>query len=420
MLKSDFFSDSRSFASPVLSAPALALMADSDLEVGKTLGALLLGASAAFALSGVVGLQCVVYFKMYPDDGYTIKSLVTAVWTLDFTHSAFLVASLVDYFVTNFGNKTHINYIPWSIALTVVMTAIQTFLAQCRLTAEQLLRTENLTILMAAKMLNDENFPASKNNWYITGPIVRLFSLRLLSSYGISLTTTLAASVSTAEMVHLHKYSAFTLHYPGWVFTSGLALSAGTDVIITGFLYYFLREMRRRTASTIMIQIVDTLTLYTLETGALTWYVAFPAPVTHALTARCFQWLTMPTNLIFLGLHFVIAKRMCLRVSMYSPYLVDLRDRYLIVYANSLLASLNTRQELRRMRTGTSRSRRSGFSSENSRIPDPLEVYMSPTKSQRLEISVQKTVDVETADAVTELTSANGRRSRRFSAWDPS
>jgi hypothetical protein len=40
------------------------------------------------------------------------------------------------------------------------------------------------------------------------------------------------------------------------------------------------------------------------------------------------QWLTMPYNLVFLGLHFVISK----------------------LYANSLLISLNTRKALREMR----------------------------------------------------------------------
>jgi hypothetical protein len=35
-----------------------------------------------------------------------------------------------------------------------------------------------------------------------------------------------------------------------WVFTTGLSLSASVDIIITGWLCYFLQKMRRRTAST--------------------------------------------------------------------------------------------------------------------------------------------------------------------------
>ncbi|KAF5385036.1 hypothetical protein D9615_000872 [Tricholomella constricta] len=145
-------------------SPRLSLrsaMADISISIPSTYGAILLGTSVAFALSGIVGLQCVIYFKVYPDDLYTFKALV------------------------------------------------RTFFRVCQLPPRE-------------------------------------------------------------GRVRLQRYSAFTERYPGWVFTTGLSLSAGTDVIITGWLYYFLREMRGRMGSTIMIQVIDTLTLYTLETGALT------------------------------------------------------------------------------------------------------------------------------------------------------
>jgi len=120
-------------------------------------------------------------------------------------------------------------------------------------------------------------------------------------------------------MIRLKQLSAFAKIYPGWLFTVGLSLSSGTDVIITAWLCYFLREIRARTGSTIMVQVIDALTLYTLETGGLT--------CTAAVASLIF-WVAMPRNLIFLGLHFVIGK----------------------LYANSLLASLNTRKELWQMR----------------------------------------------------------------------
>jgi len=340
------------------------------IDIPTTYGAILIGASVAFGLSGIVGLQSVIYFKVYSEDKAPIKALVCAVWALDWTHSAFLCTSLVEYFITFFGVPEHIDHLPWSIAFTVVVTAIQTFLAHC---------------FFAQKILRSSN-----NNWYITGPILVLAMLRLL-----------AASVSTVEMVRLQKYSAFTLKYPGWIFTSGLSLSAGTDVIITGWLYYFLREMRGRMGSTIMIKLIDTLTLYTLETGALT---------SLATIASLVCWLTMPRNLVFLGLHFVIGK----------------------LYANSLLASLNTRKELRRMRTRHPGHRPWGLpmlstdyprqhstftTSDSHGLPDPTEVYMSPTKVQKLQINVEQTVERD-AGLGAQIDHAFKRFSRRFSAWD--
>ncbi|KAJ2927036.1 hypothetical protein H1R20_g10065, partial [Candolleomyces eurysporus] len=74
---------------------------------------------------------------------------------------------------------------------------------------------------------------------------------------------------------------------------------------------------------------VDTLALYTLENGALTCFAAI---------ASLLCWLLMPHNLIFMGLHFVIAK----------------------LYANSLLASLNMRHQLLQIHGGLDDPPRNG------------------------------------------------------------
>ncbi|KAF8232772.1 hypothetical protein L208DRAFT_1396836 [Tricholoma matsutake] len=254
-----------------------------------TYGSILLGASFAYGLTGCLCLQCASYFKLYSEDRYMIKILVTVVLVLDLTHTSFICASLFHYFLTHFGDRDMIGQIPWSIAFTVVVTAIQTFIAHC---------------FFAHRILK-----ASRGNWYITGPIICLAFGRLL-----------AASVSTAEMLRVHTYSAFIQKYPGWIFTLGLSLSSGTEIIITGWQLYFLRNLRGLTGSNLMIQAIDLLIRYTLETGALTCI---------ATTVSLICWLSMPKNLVFLGLHFIIAK----------------------LYANSLLAALNTRRELRGLRS---------------------------------------------------------------------
>ncbi|KAJ7466372.1 hypothetical protein FB451DRAFT_1260755 [Mycena latifolia] len=257
-------------------------------DIDSTLGALLIGGSVALILSGVVSVQCIVFFKLYPNEIRLRKAMVVAVWILDLLHSAFIVTSLFKYFIEFFGDRTRIDYIPWSIALSVVVTAAQTLIFHW---------------YFAQKI-----YKSSGKKWWIAAPIVLLAFLRLF-----------AASVSTVEMIHLHRYSAFNEKYPGWVFTTGLSLSASVDILITACLCYYLQKMRRRTASTPMAHVVDTLTLYTLENGFLTCVTT---------TASLICWLTMPNNLVFLGLHFVIGK----------------------LYANSLLISLNTRKELREMR----------------------------------------------------------------------
>ncbi|KAJ7053604.1 hypothetical protein C8F01DRAFT_551495 [Mycena amicta] len=259
-----------------------------DPNVGTTLGALLVGGSVALMLSGILTVQCIVFYKLYPHDIWRCKATVLLVWFLDLLHSAFIVASLFNYFIDHFGDKSRIDHIPWSVALTVVVTAIQTLIVHW---------------YYAHKI-----WTSSGKNWWITAPIGLLAFARLL-----------AASVSTSEMIIHPHYSIFIQHFPGWVFTTGLTLSASVDVLITGWLCYYLQSMRRRTSSTLIARLVHTMTLYTLENGLVTCV---------ATTASLISWLTMPKNLIFLGLHFVIGK----------------------LYANSLLISLNTRKELREMR----------------------------------------------------------------------
>lgn len=83
-----------------------------------------------------------------------------------------------------------------------------------------------------------------------------------------------------------------------------------------------------------MDRIIDSITLYTIENGLLTSYAAFDALHTASADGllkrhNCYlaglrmslpqitwvsltdssQWVSMPHNLIFLGLHFAISKR---------------------------------------------------------------------------------------------------------------
>lgn len=262
-------------------------MSDAIREpIATTYGAILVGAFFAILLSGVAGVQTFLYFKTYPEDSWKEKLLVSAIWMLDLMHTMLICASIWYYFVTYFGDLGRIEVIPWSIPVTVLLTAIITFSVHCHF-AHKILRS-------------------SKNNWWIVTPIVFLSFLR-----------TCASTITTVEMTKLKRWDNYGRSYPGWVFTTGLALSTVVDILIMGSLCYYLQKLRRRMGTTSMVKIVNTLKIYTLENGALTCV---------ATTASLICWLTMPRNLIFLGLHFMITK----------------------LYANSLLASLNTRNQLKR------------------------------------------------------------------------
>jgi len=150
----------------------------------------------------------------------------------------------------------------------------------------------------------------SRGNLYLTTAVLILAIFRLC-----------AASVTTGEMIRLGSFKLYKEHY-SWVFSLGLGLSSTVDVLITASLCYFLRASR--TKSTKLNTIIDSLFLYTVENGAIT---------SAATILSMIFWLTMNSNLVFMGLHFVIAK----------------------FYAASLLATLHARQKLRKKRSESSR-----------------------------------------------------------------
>ncbi|KAJ7050316.1 hypothetical protein C8F01DRAFT_1377745 [Mycena amicta] len=264
-----------------------------------TLGPLLLGGSIALVLSGMVTVQCIVFYKLYPNEIRLRIGMVFLIWILDFLHSAFIVTSLFDYFIKFFGDVSRTDFIPWSIASFV--TAI-TYAHRTHVLRSEDFQMYALHTTCFSLPKPNASFTASDRNWWITAPIIVLAFLRLL-----------AASVSTTEMIRLHRYSAFNEKYP-WV-SSGysrqvLSLSAGVDIIITFFLCYFLRKLAWKDC-------VDAVRPSSLE-------LELSDGLIHIMTSGS----ACRTISSFLGLHFVIGK----------------------LYANSCLISLNTRKALREMR----------------------------------------------------------------------
>ncbi|KAJ7065381.1 hypothetical protein C8F01DRAFT_743841 [Mycena amicta] len=259
-------------------------------KVALAYGPILIGGCVAFMLSGIVAVQCIIFFKLYPDESRLKTWLVAGVWTLDVAQTAFIIASFIDYFVVHFGDLAYCQIIPWSMALTMLVTALQTCVVH---------------LFYAAKI-----YRSSGSNWFITGPIA-LFALLRVS----------AAVAATGEMLRIGHWDAFQRGIPHFLFTAGLTLSAGTDAIITLCLCYYLRQIRRMSTSSVMDGVLDKLTLYTLENGFITFLTTI---------AILLFWLFWSHTGIPLALHFIIGK----------------------LYPNSLLVLLNTRKSLREMHAG--------------------------------------------------------------------
>jgi hypothetical protein len=204
----------------------------------------------------------------------------------------------------------------------------------------------------------------SGRRFWLPAPIFILAVLRVCS-----------ACACSAQMIRLKNFILFR-HIFMWLWSLGLALSSTVDVIITCSLFVLLWKSRSRSLS--LNGVIDALILYTLELGSLTAIATIAAMVT---------WLAVKHNLIFLGLYFAIAK----------------------LYCNSMLASLNTREELRRVHAKQSSHhmhqspvmspRRQGFNipshNEDSGRDFLMEDKSLPNQVHSVKVDVQKSVDIE-------------------------
>ncbi|KAJ7118750.1 hypothetical protein C8R44DRAFT_789162 [Mycena epipterygia] len=266
-------------------------------DVRSTIGATVAGCMAAVGLSAVLGFQTFLYFQIFPSDALRYKLLVAWIWLTDAIHTILVCTAVWHYAIENFGNMAIVHeiypFVPFAfsiyfnhklfgpnrpLAITVAMTAIITL-------------SVNIFYGWRIHKMSDQN-------WWLTGPIILLCIARV----GLAFTT-------TAEMIITKTFPHFAARFK-ILFTSGLAVSAVTDVVVSAARYYYLRNLKQ--GYTMTQEVVDAVVVFTINDGCLTCAVVI---------ASIACWLRMPSNFVYLGIYFTIAK----------------------FYSNSVLATLNLR-----------------------------------------------------------------------------
>ncbi|KIK71502.1 hypothetical protein GYMLUDRAFT_338442 [Collybiopsis luxurians FD-317 M1] len=313
---------------------------DMENNVNTTIGAIFAGCLAAVGLSAILGFQTFLYFQIFPGDALRYKVLVTWTWFIDAVHTVLICTTVWLYAVSNFSNlgKTATNF-P-TVAITVAITAINTF-------------TVNAFYGWRIHKL-------SKRNWWLTGPIAALSIARV--ALGLA---------STIEMIVLKTFPRFAAHFK-IVFTSGLVLSALTDVVVSCARYYYLRNLKEGYSAT--QEVVDAVVVFTINDGILTCAIVIVAVV-------C--WMVMPNNFVYLGFYFCISK----------------------LYSNSVLATLNLRNWYRHrprplglsiLRTAANNTNRSHeIPIANQMLPSPTsrKSVLPNDASARMEVFIDRQVE---------------------------
>ncbi|EIM81454.1 uncharacterized protein STEHIDRAFT_149882 [Stereum hirsutum FP-91666 SS1] len=140
----------------------------------------------------------------------------------------------------------------------------------------------------------------SKGNWFVTGVIMLL----ALSQLGFATAYTYKSFTTNLIMISALKTIA----------TTSLALGVGTDVFTAAALSYFLHKMRTGYAKS--DGLINRLILYSVNNGFFTSICSLTVLILYNI---------MPGNFIFMAFYFILCK----------------------LYANSCLATLNTRRFVR-------------------------------------------------------------------------
>ncbi|KAK0209315.1 hypothetical protein DFS33DRAFT_1272342 [Desarmillaria ectypa] len=335
------------------------------VNLSYTLGSLLLGGLFSATLTGMMSVQSLLYFKLFPKDKRRIKALVTVlcgtVW-----------AGLWNYLIIHFDDTARINQIPQAISVGLSPTTLSTNNSLCRQRLPSSLQPFPPFVSICSSL--SESFGVSI---FLIRSLLTLSQL-LQSSivYEDELLTSLylldyprIPPSSLCLWLSIETYSRFRNKF-GWVFSTGLGLSSAVDILITGSLLKLLHANRKSSLS--FDHVIDSLILYTLECGAVTC---------AATIASMICWLTMSNNLVFLGLHFVISK----------------------LYSNSLLATLITRYELRNSRERSTSDGIVDLDVFNMRNPRRVNILTPGTSfTQPVQVSVKQSVIQYGPDGSTE------------------
>jgi len=256
------------------------------MDMNGTLGAAFIGNIVGAILFGITTLQAFIYFKTSPEDRWSFKLLIGFLWLLGAIQIAFMTEGVYCYVVLNFNNPTVIQNIPWAILSQVIITCLSDTIVRGIFARRiWLLSGRNKSLLFCIMFTT----------------LVVFVSGNALAIRGI-------INVSYAQLI-----------LDSWLLYIALGSVVLADILIATSICVLLYHSRSGFKSS--DSLVNTLMLYSINTGMLTSFCAMACCITFAIWPRTF---------VFMGIYFVLSK----------------------LYINTILAVLNTRSLLRKRTTG--------------------------------------------------------------------
>ncbi|KAJ8072614.1 hypothetical protein PM082_016173 [Marasmius tenuissimus] len=252
----------------------------------STLGALEVGGMVASLLTGIVTIQVYYYYSKFPNDHIALKTMVAFVWVAELGHSICISHTVYIMTIVSRSDIRVLDLPPKTLSTALFFTALATPLIQS---------------FFGWRI---KELAPSRGGWTITLICWALALTRII--------VLLLAFVGGIKMTSLQQY----LKDWKWSVQTSLVISAATDVLIALSLIWVLTRRRGETVSKSTIAMIDTLILWTLETGLLTCMGGLLMLV---------LFMVMPGNFIWLAVFTFLTK----------------------LYSNSFMAVLNGRDALR-------------------------------------------------------------------------
>ncbi|KAI6021800.1 hypothetical protein PISMIDRAFT_678286 [Pisolithus microcarpus 441] len=235
---------------------------------------------------GITTLQTYVYYMHYSEDSLILKLLVAAVWVLDTVHVSFMIHALYYYLIATYGVPTSLEYIIWTLPGSDLMNVFIVFGVQCFF-------AHQIYCLCRPQV-----------RWWVTAPIMVL----VLAQLGFG------AESDIMEIIHHDASIVPQILYYG--VTPAVATIALAEIMITVSLCVLLYDRGSSSPIARTKRLLNTLIIYAINRCLLTSVVV----IVDLVTA-----VDINVDIWSMGLSFIVGK----------------------LYANSLLASLNSREHLR-------------------------------------------------------------------------
>ncbi|KAK0216413.1 hypothetical protein IW262DRAFT_215655 [Armillaria fumosa] len=264
-------------------------------SLGKTLGAVYIGAMLSSILLGITALQAVIYYKKFPHDPWYYRYSVAVLWSatvqrleifvdfsfsriLDILHVALNTHAIYFYLIESFGNYLALDSVIWSFKVlinVIIVVGVQS--------------------LYAVRLWKLGHHFHRVIPWFIVLVIVGGCAAGIAMTY------------DAYKLSHVSSIPTISKTVDGT-----FATSTSVDFIISGAMFYYLHK------STTITQFESTITLIL----SLMRVVVISGLATSACSLLALMtFVTLPNTLVFFAIGFILPK----------------------LYINSLLAMLNAR-----------------------------------------------------------------------------